>query len=85
MAEMGVAEPVRRTSPATRPHTLLTSYTHSGPVARERRMELVADFGNYGKTRQRPFRRPLPRSRKPLRPKRKLVAGGRLELPTLGL
>ena len=64
MAEMGVAGPVRRTSPATRPHTLLTSYTHSGHGARERGMELVVDFGNYGKTRRRPFRRLATRSRK---------------------
>ena len=68
--------------------TMTNAYKHSGYEARERVAEPVATYGEaetnekYVKTREG-----QPRGRPPVR--RKLlkikVAGGRLELPTLGL
>ena len=48
-AELGVPEPVRRDILGHSPTSVTDGYTHSSPEARERAMELVANFGNYGK------------------------------------
>lgn len=48
-AEMGVPEPVRRDILGHSPTSITDGYTHSSPEARERAMELVANYGNYGK------------------------------------
>ena len=64
------------------------SYTHSSYEARERPVELVAGYGGaqtnekYVKTRKSQPRGWPPVRRKLLKVE---VAGGRLELPTLGL
>ena len=42
-------EPVRRDILGHSPTSVTDEYTHSSPEARERAMELVANFGNYGK------------------------------------
>lgn len=48
-AELGVPEPVRRDILGHSPTSVTDGYTHSSPEARERAMELVANYGNYGK------------------------------------
>ena len=48
-AELGVPEPVRRDILGHSPASVTDGYTHSSPEARERAMELVANYGNYGK------------------------------------
>lgn len=48
-AELGVTEPVRRDILGHSPTSVTDGYTHSSPEARERAMELVANYGNYGR------------------------------------
>jgi len=48
-AELGVPEPVRRDILGHSPTSVTDGYTHSSHEARERAMELVANYGNYGK------------------------------------
>lgn len=48
-AELGVPEPVRRDILGHLPTSVTDGYTQTSPEARERAMELVANFGNYGK------------------------------------
>jgi len=91
---MGVAEHVRRDILGHTPKSMTGDYTHASPEEMERAMELVAPLTRGGvlpasaKSRQNEKRRQirnLPSPRKQLWLKGKLVAGGRLELPTLGL
>ncbi|HEV2860762.1 MAG TPA: site-specific integrase [Pyrinomonadaceae bacterium] len=48
-AELGVPEPVRRDILGHSATSVTDGYTHSSHEARERAMELVANYGNYGK------------------------------------
>ena len=91
---MGVAEHVRRDILGHSPRSMTGDYTHASPEEMERAMEAVAayagrNFSGLGKisanheaAADTPIRRRLV-SRCHLR--ERLVAGGRLELPTLGL
>ena len=55
-AELGVPEPVWRDIFGHSPTSVTDGYAHPGLEARERAVELVADFGNYGKITATAFR-----------------------------
>ena len=68
--------------------TMTDSYTHTGNEAGERAVEFVAGYdGVETNEKYVKMRKGRPRGRPPVRRKllKRKVAGGRLELPTLGL